>query len=254
MIKRLIIIALTAGLLSGVGATVFQMAYAVPLILEAEEFEVATEANAPVDGHDEHAAGHGHSHSHGDDAAWAPADGMERTLSTLGANLFAGMGFALLLVAALHLWGGKINARSGLIWGGAGFITFSLAPFFGLPPELPGMVAAELTSRQIWWVATVVMTAGGLALLAINTTYLALPFRVVLGLLLIAAPHALGAPQLASDAHVASAVPAHLSAEFAVVALAHGLLFWLLIGVTTSWLYAKWNNDDLGAVEKLTNA
>jgi hypothetical protein len=33
------------------------------------------------------------------------------------------------------------------------------APAIGLPPELPGIEAAALQSRQLWWVATAVATA-----------------------------------------------------------------------------------------------
>jgi len=48
----------------------------------------------------------------------------------------------------------------------AGFVAFSLAPAAGLPLGLPGMAAAALEARQIWWVCTVAATAAGLALLA----------------------------------------------------------------------------------------
>lgn len=238
MLKRLISIALFAGLLAGVGSTAFQMVYAVPLILEAEEFEVAED---PVATSGVVTAEHDHADGHSHDGAWAPADGLERAMSTFGANVFASMGFALLMVAAFHLWGGTVTGRSGILWGGAGFVSFSLAPFFGLPPELPGMVGADLASRQIWWVFTVSATVGGLALLALPLTFLVAPLRVVIGLLLLVAPHAIGAPQLAVEADLTSLVPAHLSAQFAVVALAHGLVFWLLLGGISGWLFDKWN-------------
>ncbi len=238
MVKKLVGIALLVGLLSGIGATVFQMVYVVPLILEAETFEVADAADgAAVAGHHDH--DHSHGHAHGDHGEWAPDDGAERTAATVAANLFAGIGFAMLLVAAMHLRGGAVNARSGLIWGGAGFMAFSLAPFFGLPPELPGMNAAALESRQLWWVATVVLTAGGLWVLTSPAKALTTPLKLAFGLLLIVAPHAFGAPQLADDAHAISAIPAHLSAEFSVAALTHGLILWLLIGLGAGWLYNR---------------
>ena len=53
-----------------------------------------------------------------------------------------------------------------MFWGFAGFAVFTLAPGLGLPPELPAMPAADLGDRQIWWTATVLATAVGLALIA----------------------------------------------------------------------------------------
>ena len=52
----------------------------------------------------------------------------------------------------------------------AGFAVFMLAPSLGLPPELPGMPAAELGPRQVWWLLTAAATAAGLALLAFRRT------------------------------------------------------------------------------------
>ncbi len=52
-----------------------------------------------------------------------------------------------------------LTLHPGLLWGLAGFVVFVLAPNFGLPPELPGMQAGDLMQRQIWWLATVVLTA-----------------------------------------------------------------------------------------------
>lgn len=238
MIKKLVSIALLAGLLSGIGATIFQTIYVLPLILEAETFEVAAPVTemAAADGHD-----HDHGHAHGEEGEWAPQDGLQRTIVTAGANLFGGMGFALLLLAAIYLRGGEVNARSGLIWGAAGFVSFSLAPFFGLPPELPGMSAAALESRQLWWVATAALTAGGLWVMTSRSGAFSTPMKLASGLLLIVAPHAYGAPQLPHGGSLVSAVPAHLSAEFAVAALAHGLIFWLLIGGAAGWLCQRFN-------------
>lgn len=238
MVKKLVSVALLAGLLGGIGATVFQLVYVVPLILEAETYEL-THAPRPA-ASDAH-ADHGHGHAHGDEEAWAPADGLERIASTAAANIFAGMGFALLLLAAMHLRGDTITGRTGLIWGSAGFVSFSLAPFFGLPPELPGMVGAALESRQIWWTATVVLTASGLWLMTSRSARFSGVLKVVLGLLLIVLPHAFGAPQLMDGLHMESALPAHLSSEFAVAVLAHGLILWLALGFAVGWLYRRFD-------------
>ena len=108
----------------------------VPLIIAAEAYE-----NADT-GHTHGAAasaGHGHAVAAGANAdeAWAPADGLERTLHTLMANLLVGVTFALLLTAGIIFSGREISAYSGLMWGGAGFVIFVAAPIMGLPPELP---------------------------------------------------------------------------------------------------------------------
>ncbi|WP_411957798.1 CbtA family protein [Paracoccus homiensis] len=240
MLKKLVSVALLAGLIGGLGATVFQSVYVMPLILEAESFEVTEAAPHEVaTSHAGHDHDHDHGHAHGDGDEWAPADGFQRTTATAAANVFAGIGFALLLLAAMHLRGQTISARIGLIWGGAGFMAFSLAPFFGLPPELPGMTGAALESRQLWWVATTILTAGGLWVMTSPSAKLGTALKLALGLLLIILPHAYGAPQLASDMHAESAIPAHLSSEFAVAVLAHGLILWLALGVSTGWLYRR---------------
>src|SRR5437763_7758837 len=159
--RRLVFAALCAGLLSGVFAAAAHQFGTVPLILQAETYEQqATQAAA---------AGHSHAvaaHHEAADEGWTPADGIERSLYTLAADLLAAIGFALLLAAGLALRGGAITWREGLFWGLAGFATFTLAPGLGLPPELPGSETGPLLARQLWWLATAVSTGGGLALIA----------------------------------------------------------------------------------------
>ncbi|MEI2612914.1 MAG: CbtA family protein [Candidatus Promineifilaceae bacterium] len=41
-------------------------------------------------------------------------------------------------------------------------LAFQLAPAFGLPPELPGMAAADLGARQVWWCGTALATGVGI--------------------------------------------------------------------------------------------
>jgi cobalt transporter subunit CbtA len=122
--------------------------------------------------------------------------------------------------------------REGLLWGLGGFVVFTAAPGLGLPPELPGMPVAELTARQIWWIATAAATAAGLCLLAFRPA----AWAAVLGLGLIALPHLIGAP-LASESH--SEVPAALSHRFIVVVTLTSLLFWSLLGVSTSIAFGR---------------
>lgn len=229
MVGRALFAAILAGVAAGLLLTVVQMWRVTPLILQAETYEAGA---AP-----EHAAGHlpgggrivlahaGHDHA---DEAWMPADGMERAVFTGIANLVTGVAFSLLLLGAMMLVGRPITATSGLAWGGLGFIVFQLAPAAGLAPELPGMPAAELFARQVWWWGAVIATAGGIACLA-----LARPIAAkALGAVLIALPHIIGAPHPESHA---SAVPAALAASFAANALATSAVFWIVLGGLLGW-------------------
>lgn len=222
-----------AGVLAGAFATAAQSVRVNPLIIEAEQYE----GQAPAGGHSHAPAGHAHEatetaanaeHSHDATAseeveAWAPEDGFERVFFTLISNILVGVAFSLILTAAILLARQQISLQSGLVWGMAGFVVFVLAPNFGLSPELPGMPAADLSERQAWWLATVVATAGGLALFAFSKK---VPLLIA-GALLIAAPHVYGAPL--PESHD-TAVPAGLAVEFAVATIVTSGLFWLLLG------------------------
>src|ERR1700730_325426 len=135
--RRLVFAALCAGLLSGVFATVAHQIVTVPLILQAETYEKPSERGSPA----------AHEHT----SAWEPENGAERTAYTLLADILTGIGFALLVGAGLTLRGGEVGWRQGLLWGLAGFATFTIAPSLGLPPQLPGSEAAPLLDRQVWW-------------------------------------------------------------------------------------------------------
>ena len=112
--RRLVFAALCAGLLSGVFATVAHQIGTVPLIRQAETYEKPSERAM--------AAAHEHT------SAWEPENGAERTAYTLLADILTGVGFALLLGAGLTLRGGEVGWRQGLLWGLAGFATFTIAP------------------------------------------------------------------------------------------------------------------------------
>jgi cobalt transporter subunit CbtA len=117
------------------------------------------------------------------------------------------------------------------MWGLAGFATFMLAPSAGLPPELPGMAAGELASRQIWWWSAAAATAGGIAVIAL-TRHLAWKAAAI-GL--IALPHVIGAPDASGD----SAVPAGLANAFAANAIAVSAVFWIVLCVTLGFLLSR---------------
>jgi cobalt transporter subunit CbtA len=215
--RRLVWVALCAGLISGAIATVAHQIGTVPLILEAETYEKA--------GQPSHAAGN-------DSVAWEPENGTERTAYTLLADLLTGIGFALVLAAGLTLRGGEATWRDGLFWGLAGFAALTLAPSIGLPPQLPGVEEAALPLRQLWWLAAVLSTGCGLALLAFTRR----ARWAVIAVLLMTLPHLYGAPQ--PNDH-AGAAPAALARQFVVAVTVASFVFWTVLGATTGYFYRR---------------
>lgn len=218
--RNAVFLAAIAGLFAGVVMTGLQTFFTVPLILEAETYEAAAEHS--------HDSGEAAGHSHGE-VAWAPEDGVERTFYTALLNAVTSVGFGLLLVAVSEFAGGIGGWRKGLLWGLAGFASFTLAPGIGLPPELPAMPAADLFARQVWWIATVAATAGGLALIAFGRSAV----LAVIAVALIVAPHLIGAPQ--PETHE-TPVPAELHHRFVVAVTVTNLLFWVLLGAAVGFL------------------
>jgi len=233
LFRNAVFIAAIAGLVAGVVLACMQAYATVPLILKAEVYEQA---------------GGGHHHDHAapaaadtnamsaaapapaeaaapaaEDEGWAPADGFERFAFSVLANMVTGIGFALILVAVSEFAGGIGNWRQGVFWGLGGFAVFTLAPGLGLPPELPAMPAADLMQRQIWWTATVVATAIGLGLIAFRKS---LPLAI-LAVVLIVAPHIVGAPQPDS---FETPIPEGLHHQFVVAVTVTNLVFWLVLG------------------------
>ncbi|TWI50983.1 cobalt transporter subunit CbtA [Pseudomonas duriflava] len=226
MFKRIFFTAGFAGLLAALVLSLFQILWITPLLLQAETYEVASESM--VEPH-EHAPG-APAHHH-DAEAWAPADGWERTLSTLGGNLVVAVGFSLML-AGLFTLRQPNRAWQGVLWGIAGYLTFCLAPSLGLPPELPGTAAADLTLRQGWWIGTAAATAASLALL-VFTRHWAL--RLV-ALVLLVLPHIIGAPQPAEHSSLA---PESLQSHFRLAALISNAAFWIALGWLSAWFYTR---------------
>ena len=227
MLRRILFTALIAGTVAGLFAAGIQHLKLIPLIAAAEVYEAAGT-------HADHQHGAA-PNQQGAAPEWEPAPGVERVGYTVVADVLAGIGFALLLagaVALARLRGYAIDARSGLLWGAAGFAVFALAPAIGLPPELPGMSAAELAARQQWWLLTAAATAAGLGLVIFTRQ---VPLRV-LGAVLLVLPHLIGAP---AAPHAATGVPAELAAEFATASLAIAAAFWLLLGSVSGWLYRR---------------
>jgi cobalt transporter subunit CbtA len=239
MLRRIVLAALAAGLSAAVLVTAVQAFTTTPLILAAEVFETAGPAPGSGGGHHHGIALEGAAHGHGAGFAMGAGSGAASDLARLGltalSNVVTGVGFALVAVACFALSGRPVDERRGLAWGMAGFAVFGLAPALGLPPELPGMVGADLADRQEWWAMAAAGAGAGLWLLAFGR------FRgaAALGIALAALPHLVGAPHPAGDG--LGAVPAELAARFAAASLAVHAIFWAALGWTAG---AAWRRLD----------
>jgi cobalt transporter subunit CbtA len=225
--NRIVIVAALAGLIAGVFVTAAHHFGTAAIIAKAEVFEKAADAAAPMTSSDMA----GMSHSDGS-AMWEPKDGFERTAFTVLADMLTGIGFALLLASAFVLSGRDVDWRKGIYWGLAGFATFTLAPGLGLPPEVPGTASAPLLDRQIWWVATAMATGAGLAMLFLTQR----AAWALAGVALLVLPHIFGAPQ---PVEYKSAAPESLAHQFVVAAVITSLLFWVVLGSLTGFLYKR---------------
>ena len=228
--RRIFATAVIAGLLGGVFSAFVHHFTTTPLILHAEQYE----NGAPAEGH-KHGAVLDRgltlvapALAHGDEKgdakeAWAPEDGLERTLYTLTAEIVTAVGFALVLAACFSLSGRAVTGPEGVLWGLAGFGAISLAPALGLPPEVPGSMAAELVARQSWWFFCVAASAAGLWALVFRK---GMPW-IAAGVFLLALPHAVGAPQ--PDA-VGGKVPPEIAGHFVAASLVTAAVFWCVLG------------------------
>ncbi|MCX5578668.1 CbtA family protein [Kaistia terrae] len=244
MFKTIILSAFGAGLVVAVALSAVQAVTTEPLLFHAETFENAEPAVAAAAPH-EHATGEAHTHdaapaaaeaaapAHEHDAdEWGPSDGFERSAYTFLANLLMGVGVSAILLGLMSIRGGSINARTGVLWGVAGFFAAGLLPSLGLTPELPGTPAAALEARQIWWLSTVAASAIGIALIVFAESVLLKIAGLVIGVL----PHVIGAPVPPS---LEAAYPAVMAAEFTSASLVVTALLWALSGICAGWLYQR---------------
>lgn len=228
MFRNLVFSAVIAGVLAGLLLSAVQRLQVVPIIFEAESYEVAEEHGV--------VAADGHSHSHDEEAGWAPADGKERTNYTILANILAGIGFSLLLAAAIT-FNNRSGLKNGLLWGLGGYAAFFVSPSLGLLPEIPGTVAADLAARQVWWFATVAATIAGLGLLVFSKNLL---MRGV-GVILLVVPHLVGAPVPAEHSSLAPESLAHAFVQ--ATAIANGI-FWIVLGGLTGYFLQRMSNSE----------
>lgn len=181
----------------------------------------------------------GEAHVDGDEA-WAPEDGLERTLYTGLATVLCAVGFAFLLTAGMLIAGDAITERRALAWGVAAFVATGLAPGFGLSPELPASAAGPLELRQLWWLGTAVATAAALWLFLRSDA----PWAKLAAVVLVLAPHLIGAPQ---PEMFESRVPAELSAEFTARSLAFSALMWIAVAWAVAFFWRRFGPAEAGA-------
>ena len=230
--RNILFSALVVGIVAGSLYGIFQQLKISPIIYAAEVYEVVEPA---VIGDIQDEA----------QEPWAPADGIVRILSTLGGNILAGMGFALLLISAMSLHNlksnkPKLNWQAGILWGlGLLAILFIAPSLLGLLPEIPGTLAQTLENRQIWWVFSALATATGLAVI-----YYASRFVKLVGVALVALPHVIGAPTLATHSYAngdpaAVAALNELSHQFVIMTSVGMLIFCVLLGALSGFVSTR---------------
>ena len=217
MFAKVGVSALIAGFGAGLVASVMQYAFVQPLLLHAELFEADPTTAL--------------------DIVTSPRG--EFDLVRQGLNvIFAALiytGYAFILLAGMvfaEQRGHPITARNGIIWGIAGFIAMHFAPAFGLAPDMPGLNGADVEARQIWWYLTIALTAGGLWAIAFGQSWMLWG----VGIILIAAPHIIGAPTPDTLTNVA---PPELASLFAARTLGTALVVWTSLGLL---LGGVWNS------------
>ena len=230
MFSRILLSACIAGLAAALALTAAQAVWITPLIAQAETYEEAAQVNTSA--HEHHAASsqeNDKSHHHED--AWQPEDSWQRTLATGISNTVMGVGFALML-CGMYVLRPPSGATQGLGWGLAGYVIFFAAPALGLPPDLPGTAAAELSARQYWWLGTAITTAAGLGLIFLQARK---PYKLF-GIVMLAVPHVIGAPHPAVPQSLS---PESLQTQFRLLTIFTNALFWLLLGVLSAAAFKR---------------
>jgi cobalt transporter subunit CbtA len=245
MTSRLFTSALFAGLFAGLIAVVLQFFLMQPLVLEGEAYETgakvhfggviaafATDAQAmPDDGAQPHVEGDGHSHEN----AGEEESNAARFAWAFFAEFVAWAGYGLIMAAGFAIaerLGQKITTQVGLLWGIAGFVSFQLMPGLGLPPELPGIPAADLNARQIWWLGTAISTLMAMVAFAYGRSLVFIAVGV--GLLIL--PHLIGAPHLVGFYGKA---PPGLAAEFVSHSMVVSMAAWAVLGLLAGYFWQR---------------
>lgn len=224
MFTRILTSAVFAGAAAGLIAAVLQLVFVQPVLLHAELYESGALVHFGADAAKVPSA-------HPDLGGFEP---LRNGLSILF-TMLTYTGFALVMIAVMSLaerQGHVVTGRNGLIWGLAGFLAFHLAPGLTLAPEVPGVAAADLTARQVWWSATVAAAAIALWLIAFGRNWIAWGAAIVL----LLAPHLIGAPE--PDIFTGPA-PTEIGALFAARAFGAGLAGWVLLGCFAGYFWQR---------------
>lgn len=229
MFSKFVTSALFAGAVAGLIAGLLQLVFVQPVLLHAELYESGellhfgadpVTARPVLPGFD------------------AVRDGLSLIFTMLTYT-----GYALILLALMSLAegrGARIDGRTGLMWGIAGFVTFHFAPAFTLAPEVPGVAAADVGARQVWWFATVAAAGIAVWLIAFTRSWA----LGVVAVVLLAAPHLIGAPEPDS---FSGPVPPEIAALFAARALGVGMVAWVLLGVFAGYF---WQREEVHEAER----
>jgi cobalt transporter subunit CbtA len=221
MLSKLLTSALFAGAAAGLIAGLLQLLFVQPVLLHAELYETgklvhfgatAVSANPELPGFD-------------------PV----RDLLSIVFTMLTYTGYAMMLVALMLLAeerGATVTVRTGIIWGVAGFVAAHLAPGFSLAPEVPGVAAADVGARQVWWFATVIGAGVAMWLLAFGRNWAMWGVAIIL----LAAPHLIGAPE--PDSFIGP-VPTEIGALFAARAFGVGLAAWVILGCFAAYFFDK---------------
>ncbi|WP_428696228.1 CbtA family protein [Stappia sp.] len=213
MFTRILTSALFAGAAAGLIAALLQLYFVQPVLLHAELYEggdlvhFGTESTV---------------------SAIQDLGGIDLVRDGLSTffTMLVYCGYALMLVALMSLAearGAVISARTGIVWGIAGFVAVHLAPGFTLAPEVPGVAAADVYARQVWWFSTVAATGVALWLIAFVRNWISYGIAAIL----LLAPHVIGAPE---PEVFTGPVPTELGALFAARAFGVGMAAWALVG------------------------
>lgn len=223
MTRNLLTSAVFAGIAAGLFAALLQFVFVIPLLLEGELYETGQRLHFATNGSPQSDRG-------------APGIGtdMSRHGMTVAFNMVTYVGYGLILLALMTFAerrGYAADARTGLVWGLAGFLAIQLAPALGLPPELPGTPAAQVAPRQVWWAATILCSGAGLGLITFARGLLPLA-----GVALLALPHIIGAPHL--DTYWGTAPP-ELAAHFVTLSLGVAAAGWASLGFLCGWFWDR---------------
>lgn len=237
MMHRMLTGGVLAGFFAGLLAAILHLWLIQPVLLTGEAYETgalehfadagSARQTQPAGTSGEAGAAPPQAHDH----AGAAGGGIGRDLLTVLFTTLIYVSYGLFLTLAFQIaetMGRPVVRAQGVAWGLAGFAAFQMAPALGLPPELPGTIAAELGQRQLWWAGTVLATAAGIAVMAFGRSLLV----GSAGAVLLVIPHLIGAPHPEQFWGLA---PPELGAEFAARALGVGMVAWIALG----WLAAR---------------